>query len=217
MNPGPAERISSCCGRCGGTAPGTFPRALRGTQIRGTCRAGLRRLPLALGGPRRCGWALTAPASGFGGKASRAFLVPRQRSPPLFPAPAPRNLRSGDVRGPGGRSRRRACECAGSAGALPGLPGSCCSRWEPEDAVPHPHRPSWARLVLEVAGGTCPEGVTGQHRWLCWAGSWDPAWAALAFSLARHPWGSGEGESSPHGQLAFSTQKRAAHRSCQAG
>lgn len=69
---------------------------------------------------------------------------------------------------------------------------------------PHPHQPSWEQLVLEVASGTCPEGVTGQHERLHQAGSWDPARAApaaLVFSLAWHP--RGAGKSSHHGQLIF--------------
>lgn len=71
---------------------------------------------------------------------------------------------SQDVTGLRGRFRRQACEYSGPAGLCLG------SRFLGSSKVcPHPHQPSWKRLVLEVASGTCPRVLRVGRSTMQWA------------------------------------------------
>lgn len=212
MNPGPAERIGSCCGRCGGTAPGTFPRALRGTQIRGTRRAGLRRLPLALGGAEVLRLGADSPCFGVWGKGFPCFPGASPTIPSSLPGAGATQPPQWGCQRAGRALSTPSLRVRGVSGALPGLPSSCCSRWEPEDASPSP--PALLGTV----------GPRGGRRDLPRGGYWSAPVAVLGWQLGPclgspgfQPGFAPLGKRGGGKQPSFSMQKRAAHRSCQAG
>lgn len=159
--------------------------------------------------------ALTARASGGGGKASHAFPVPRQQSPPLLPVPAS-GLRS--TTSPAGLSE-------GCAGALDAAPASARGQ----------RGSAWALgfLLLLVGAGRCvpiparPPGIGWRSRWpagraprglrvsTSCRGRTGTCPGSPGFQPGLAP--VGERRKAAIRASSFSMQKRAAHGSCRAG